>query len=104
VQCIAAVCGRYEIMTRCWCEEPSARPTFSDVCVSIEHIVDAAEHLPLPGPSDLADLPAGPAHLALPGQCQSASPGTASYCNDTAVNSDDDDDDDVAAPLYRNCV
>ena len=32
---------RYEIMTRCWHDDATTRPSFSDICVSIEQIVDS---------------------------------------------------------------
>jgi len=77
-------------MTSCWHTDPAARPSFSDICISIEHIVDTAEHLPLPGqtPPPAAAASAGP-------PLDQPSP---SYSNYTVDSYDDDD----AAPLYRN--
>jgi len=78
-------------MTRCWHDNPSARPSFSDISASIEHIVNAAEHLQLPGHSDIPVQEGAGTRLA-----DQPSP---SYSNCTFDNDDDDD-----APLYRNCL
>ena len=89
---------RYEIMTECWRDDPGARPSFSDICMSIEHIVDTAEHLPLPVQSSHT-----PVHTHTPGAaCTALDQPSPSYSNCT-FDSVDDDDDGVA-PLYRNCV
>ena len=80
-------------MTRCWLDDPADRPTFTDTCVGIERIVDAAEHLPLPGQS-----PPGTPDGGAPGATSAGQPSP-TYSNYTF----DGDDDDVA-PLYRNCV
>jgi len=80
-------------MTQCWHDDPAARPSFSDICISIEHIVDTAEHLPLPGQSHSPGAAAASAGTPL----DQPSP---TYSNCTF----DSDDDDIVAPLYRNCI
>jgi len=73
-------------MTSCWRDEPSARPSFSDICISIENIVDTAEHLPLPGQSYTPEA--------------GGDQPSPTYSN-TSFTSDEDDD---SVPLYKNCV
>jgi len=76
-------------MTDCWHDDPAARPSFSDICASIEHIVDTAEHLPLPGQSQT--------ETGLPTAVDQPSPTYSNYTFDS-------DDDNDALPLYRNCM
>jgi len=95
-------------MTRCWHDDPAARPSFSDICISIEHIVDTAEHLPLPVQSHTPGAPLGHQSSTgyLPSPSQSHTPvspldqPSPTYSNCTF---DSDEEDDVT-PLYRNCM
>lgn len=80
-------------MTQCWLDDPAARPSFSDICINIDHIVVTAEHLPLPGQSHSPEQHAAAAAGPPPDQ---PSP---SYSNCTF-----DSDDDDGAPLYRNSM
>jgi len=80
-------------MTRCWHDDPSSRPSFGDICVSIEQIVDAAEHLPLPGQSH---SPVAPAAAVTPDDQPSPT-----YSN---FDFDSQEEEKEATPLYRNCV
>jgi len=75
-------------MTRCWRDEPTARPSFADVCDSIGQIVDTAEHLPLPGKSH------SPVAPGTPGQQPSPTYSNCSF----------DADDSATAHLYKNCM
>jgi len=93
-------------MTRCWHDDPAARPSFGDICVSVEQIVDAAcEHVTLADQSQHA-------HLPTPGQSRAGTSPVApvgdrpspTYSNFTFDSDDDDEDMDAGSvPLYRNC-
>jgi len=90
-------------MTRCWHDDAATRPSFGDICVSIEQIVDAAEHLPLPGQSQSPVAP-------LPGQSHSPvepvdqpSPTYSNFSFDSDEEMEEEEEA-AAAHLYRNCV
>jgi len=85
-------------MTRCWHDDATTRPSFSDICVSIEQIVDSAEHLPLSDQSQHSPRSPDQSHAAA-----RVTPQPSPTYSNFSFESDEEEEEEDATPLYKNC-
>jgi len=90
---------RYEIMTRCWHDDATTRPSFSDICGSIEQIVDSAEHLPLSDQSQHSPSSPDQSHAA----ARVTPQPSPTYSNFSFESDEEEEEEEDATPLYKNC-